>query len=292
MTLEEAMMRVRLLVVFVVMLIPLAACSTGSEDMALLHREITDVQRELEGMQADSLDKKDLQSMESRMQELSTQAMRSNADLAAEVKRLQEQIEALHASLDMTTRQLQTISQELAASRARMSTGAVLPPVTAVAAGAAVGSATAGSGDRAAESTEEAAVMAAEGISTPEELYRSAYEDYMRGNYDLASQGFRDYMVRWPNTELTDNALYWIGECYDAQDDSAMALEVFTQVLEDYPTSDKAAAAQLKKGLLYLKMNDQAQGVVHLQYVVYEYPGTREADLARERLRSLGLTIR
>ena len=291
MTLEEAMMRVRLLVVFAVMLIPLAACSTGSEDMALLHREITDVQRELQEMQANSLDKKDLQSMESRMQELSSQSMRSNADLAAEVKRLQEQIEALHASLDMTTRQLQTISQELAASRARISTGAVLPPVTAVAAGAAAGAATARSG-RSAESSEEAAVMAAEGISTPEELYRSAYEDYMRGNYDLASQGFRDYMVRWPNTELTDNALYWIGECYDAQDDSAMALEVFTQVLEDYPTSDKAAAAQLKKGLLYLKMNDQAQGVVHLQYVVYEYPGTREADLARERLRSLGLTIR
>jgi len=284
-------MRVRLLVVFVVMLIPLAACSTGSEDMALLHREITDVQRDLQEMQTDSLDKKDLQSMKSSMQELSSQAMRSNADLAAEVKRLQEQIEALHASLDMTTRQLQTISQELAASRARMSTGAVLPPVTTA------GAAALESGDSSAEPNEEAAVaaaaaMTADGISTPEELYRSAYEDYMRGNYDLASQGFRDYKVRWPDTELTDNALYWIGECYDAQEDPAKALEIFTQVLEDYPTSDKAAAAQLKKGLLYLKMDDQAQGVVHLQYVVYEYPGTREADLARERLRSLGLTIR
>ena len=37
---------------------------------------------------------------------------------------LQEQIEALHASLELTTRQLQTISQELAASRSRMTTGA------------------------------------------------------------------------------------------------------------------------------------------------------------------------
>lgn len=290
-------MRVRLLVVFAFMLIPLAACSTGSEDMVLLHREITDVQRELQEMQADSLDKKDLESMESRMQELSSQSMRSNADLAAEVKRLQEQIEALHASLDLTTRQLQTISQELAASRARMSTGAVLPPVTAAAAGAAAGTAAAESGGNTGEVNEEAAVAAAAatsagGASTPEEIYRSAYEDYMRGNYDLASQGFRDYMTRWPGTELTDNALYWIGECYDAQDDPEKALEVFTEVLEDYPTSDKAAAAQLKKGLLYLKMDDQAQGVVHLQYVVYEYPGTREADLARERLRSLGLTIR
>ena len=135
-----------------------------------------------------------------------------------------------------------------------------------------------------------AAASAAAG--TPDALYRAAYEDYMRGNYDLAEQGFRDYMERWPSTELTDNALYWIGECLDAQDEPAEALEVFTMVLDDYPTSDKAAAAQLKKGLLYLNMDDQAQGVVHLQYVVYEHPGTPEADLARERLRSLGMTIR
>lgn len=274
-------MRVRLLAVIAVAIFSLVACSTGSEDMALLHREITDVQREVQEMQKDSLDKADLQAMETRMQEMSSQSMRSNADLAAEVTSLQEQIEALHASLELTTRQLQTISQELAASRARMTTGTALPPVVAAegAAGEAVAIAA-------------AAGAASGGVSTPEELYRSAYEDYMRGNYDLASQGFNDYMQRWPSTELTDNALYWIGECYDAQGEPQQALEIFTRVLEDYPTSDKAAAAQLKKGLLYLKMDDQAQGVVHLQYVVYEYPGTREADLARERLKSLGLTIR
>ena len=48
--------------------------------------------------------------------------------------------------------------------------------------------------------------------TTPDELYRSAYEDYMRGNYDLAADGFGEYLRRWPDTELSDNALYWIGE--------------------------------------------------------------------------------
>ena len=283
------MMR-RPLTVLAAVLLPLAACATGSEDMALLHREITDVQREVRQLQNDALDKKDLRAMESRMQELSSQSMRSNADLAAEVQQLQEQIEALHASLELTTRQLQSISQELAATRMRTGTGTVLPPVTAGTAGDAAageGGEQAGTGD-----PSSGAVSDPPSSSTPEELYRSAYEDYMRGNYDLAAQGFRDYMERWPSTELTDNALYWIGECYDAQGELEQALATFSRVLEDHPTSDKAAAAQLKKGLLYLKMDDQAQGVVHLQYVVYEYPGTREADLARERLRSLGLTIR
>ncbi len=279
-------MRVRQPILAAALLV-LAACSTGSEDMALLHREITDVQREIKQLRADGLDQRDLQSMEKRMQEISAQSLRSNADLTAEVKRLQEQIEALHASLDLTTRQLQNISQELAASRADLGTGAVLPPVTA-----GDGGSDEGAGDDADAGTATTPPTPGSTPSSPEQLYRSAYEDYMRGNYDLASQGFRDYMSRYPGTELTDNALYWIGECLDAQGELGPALAVFSQVLNDYPTSDKAAAAQLKKGLLFLKMDDQAQGVVHLQYVVYEYPGTREADLARERLKSLGLTIR
>ncbi len=258
-----------------------SACNS-SQDMALLHREITDVQRSVDAIQVEVFDKSDLQSMEKSMQDLTTKNMRSNADLAQRVEVLQEQIEALHASLEVTTRQLQNISLALAAVSAGSAPVAVLPPVTAAgdeAEAAAVGAA-------------GAAALAGGGATTPEALYRSAYEDYMRGNYNLAADGFGEYLKRYPNTELADNALYWVGECFDAQEKSQEALDTFTLVLEDYPTSDKAAAAQLKKGLIYLKMGDQGQGVVNLQYVVYEHPGTREAELAREQLKSLGLTIR
>ncbi len=270
-----------------VLVAPVVSCSS-TDDMALLHREITDVQRSVEQLETNVLDKGDLQAMESSMQDLTNKNMRSNADLAQRVAELQEQIEALHASLDLTTRRLQQISQELAAVRSQRSTAAILPPVTA----APTGEGEAGPEGVAAAGAGAASTLSSTGASTPDELYRSAYEDYMRGNYDLAADGFGEYLRRWPDTELSDNALYWIGECYDAKEEPDRALEMFSKVLEDYPTSDKAAAAQLKKGLIYLKMGDQGQGVVNLQYVVYEHPGTREADLAREQLRSLGLTIR
>lgn len=278
------------IVASLILLAPLAAC-TSSEDTALLHREITDVQRSVDRLQTEVIDQSDLQGMEQSMQDMTNKNLRSNADLALRVEELQEQIEALHASLEVTIRRLQTISQELAAVRAQGSAGMVLPPVTT--APGTEGSGATGSNPGAVPVGAAAAgSAAASGSNSPDELYRSAYEDYMRGNYDLAAEGFGEYIRRWPNTELTDNALYWIGECYDAQEKPEEALTTFTKVLEDYPTSDKAAAAQLKKGLIYLKMGDQGQGVVNLQYVVYEHPGTREADLAREQLRSLGLTIR
>jgi len=278
------------IVASLILLAPLAAC-TSSEDTALLHREITDVQRSVDRLQTEVIDQSDLRGMEQSMQDMTNKNLRSNADLALRVEELQEQIEALHASLEVTTRRLQTISQELAAVRAQGGAGVVLPPVTAAPGTEGSGASSSNTGGMPVGAA-AAGSMAAGGAASPDELYRSAYEDYMRGNYDLAADGFGEYMRRWPTTELTDNALYWIGECYDAQEEPEQALATFTKVLEDYPTSDKAAAAQLKKGLIYLKMGDQGQGVVNLQYVVYEHPGTREADLAREQLRSLGLTIR
>jgi len=259
--------------------------------MALLHREITDVQREVQNLSANSPERQDLASMEARMKELTEKNMRSNADLAMQVQQLQDRMEGLHASLELTTRQLQQISQELAAARSRSTIA--LPPVTTMpnadTDGSMGGSPT---GLAAGAAAGAAAVASSGGEMSPDQLYRSAYEDYMRGNYDLAAQGFQDYRRRFPDTELSDNALYWVGECYAAQELTDEAIQTFSQVLEDYPNSDKGAAAQLKKGLLYLGSGDQGQGVVNLQYVVYEHPGTKEADLAREKLRSLGLNIR
>jgi tol-pal system protein YbgF len=278
------------IVAILTLLVPFAACSS-SDEMALLHREITDVQRSVNRLQTEVLDQSDLRGMEQSMQDMTNKNLRSNADLALKVEELQEQIEALHASLEITTRRLQTISQELAAGRSQSGAASALPPVTVAPGSEGTGSTGSEPGGMAAGAAATGAALSG-GAATPDELYRSAYEDYMRGNYDLARDGFAEYMRRWPDTELTDNALYWIGECYDAQEKPQQALDTFGKVLEDYPNSDKAAAAQLKKGLIYLKMGDQGQGVVNLQYVVYEHPGTREADLAREQLRSLGLTIR
>jgi tol-pal system protein YbgF len=283
----------------VAVLAPTMAC-TSAEDMALLHREITDVQREVQRLGTSTLDKTDLAGMNQRMQEATQKTLRSNADLTVQVQQLQEQIEALRASLDLTTRRLQSISQELAAVRAMYQARVTMPtgpagtdPDATAHAAAAGDAATATPGETAGgEAGDAPAAPQQPAMVSPEQLYQSAYEDYMRGNYDLAVQGFSDYLKRWGSTDLADNAQYWIGECYDAQDRAEEALAAFSKVLEQHPASDKAAAAQLKKGLLYLKLGDQGQGVVHLQYVVFEHPSTEEAELAREKLRSLGLTIR
>jgi tol-pal system protein YbgF len=123
----------------------------------------------------------------------------------------------------------------------------------------------------------------------PMEVYQAAYRDYQRGNYDLALSGFRDFMTRYPNSELTANAEYWIGESLYSQKKYSEAIEQFNGVVNKYPKSDKAPGALLKKGYAYLALNDRPRAIVQFQYVVHEYPNSRESALAKDRLKQLGI---
>ena len=125
----------------------------------------------------------------------------------------------------------------------------------------------------------------------PEELYKTAYADFSKGNYALAIAGFEEFYERFPTSAQADNALYWVGECSFSQGDYRQAIKHLDRMLELFPGSDKAAAANLKKGLSYLEQNLVGQATVQLQLVSTQYAGTDEAKIAREKLQSLGAPI-
>src|SRR5581483_72423 len=129
----------------------------------------------------------------------------------------------------------------------------------------------------------ETTVTAPAASENPMEVYQAAYRDYQRGNWDLALAGFRDFLTRYPDSELAPNAEYWIGESLYSEKKYSDAIDQFNRVVDKYPKSDKAPGALLKKGYAYLAMNDKPRAIVQFQYVVHEYPNSRESALAKER---------
>jgi tol-pal system protein YbgF len=125
-------------------------------------------------------------------------------------------------------------------------------------------------------------------VPDAELLYNTSYADFSKGNYGLAIAGFEEYLERFPQSPLADNALYWIGECHFSQGSFTEAVRTFDRLLADYAKSEKAAAANLKKALAFLEQNQVGQAIVQLRYVVSSYPGTDEARIARDKLTSLG----
>jgi tol-pal system protein YbgF len=124
---------------------------------------------------------------------------------------------------------------------------------------------------------------------SPQQLYDTAYGDFTKGRYELSIAGFQDYIDRYPSTDLSDNAQYWIGESHFSERKFDDAIKDFDALLKRWPQSDKAAAALLKKGLALQELNRRPEAVVALQYVIHEYPGSDEARLAKQRLASLGV---
>ncbi len=121
-------------------------------------------------------------------------------------------------------------------------------------------------------------------LPAPRELYSQAYADYARGNYDVAIQGFQEYLKDYPGTDFSDNAQYWIGECLYGKQKYSDAVEAWNTLLRDYPSSDKLPDARFKKGLALERLGRRSQALVEYRYVADRYPNSEAGRKARERL--------
>jgi tol-pal system protein YbgF len=121
----------------------------------------------------------------------------------------------------------------------------------------------------------------------PKQLYDAAYLDLTKGQYDLAINGFNNYLRYFPETEQAANAQYWLGECYYAKKNHTKAAIEFHKVLENYSTGTKVPSALYKLGLSLLELRSVQQAKKYLQELVDKHPGTQEAELAKQKLTEL-----
>jgi tol-pal system protein YbgF len=124
----------------------------------------------------------------------------------------------------------------------------------------------------------------------PDVLYNNGFRDYNGGKNDLASQEFSDYIKFYPNTDLAGNCYFYLGEIQFKQGNYQQAAQSYDQVLQNFPSGNKAASAQLKKGFALVELGKQDDGVTELRHLVQRYPHSPEALQARERLRKLGVS--
>jgi tol-pal system protein YbgF len=122
----------------------------------------------------------------------------------------------------------------------------------------------------------------------PDVLYNNALRDYNGAKNDLAIQEFNDYIKFYPNTDLAGNAYFYLAEMQFKAGDYQKAVANYDLVLQNFPSGNKAAAAQLKKGYALLELGKEDEGIQELKHVIQRYPRTNEAVQARERLRKLG----
>ena len=121
----------------------------------------------------------------------------------------------------------------------------------------------------------------------PTALYNQAYNDYLKGNYDLAISGFGDLLKRFPGVSQSAHAQYWIGRSHYSKKDYRQAVETYERVIAEYPKSDKVPAALFEVGLAHAELGDAAKAKERLKQVIDKYPQSNEASRARLKLADL-----
>jgi len=117
--------------------------------------------------------------------------------------------------------------------------------------------------------------------------YQAAFDLLKDGRYEQASKAFHQFLSTFPDSTLSDNAQYWLGESYYVMQKYSEALPEFETVIAKYPQSRKIPDALLKVGYCNdeLKHYDAARKA--LSTVVQDYKETTAARLAGQRLQAM-----
>jgi tol-pal system protein YbgF len=119
------------------------------------------------------------------------------------------------------------------------------------------------------------------------DLYKDAYETFQKGNLEGARRKFEAFLKQYPNTELSDNAQFWIGETYYLKKDFEKAILEYEKAIAKYPEGDKIPAALFKQALAFLELGDKTNARNLLKRVIERYPHSEQAEMAKKRLETI-----
>ena len=117
--------------------------------------------------------------------------------------------------------------------------------------------------------------------------YQAAFELLKEQRYEPAALAFQQFLVSFPESQLADNAQYWLAESYYVTDQFNDALTQFQVVTNDFPRSRKVPDALLKIGYSNYELERWDAARSALSRVQGEYPDTTAARLAEQRLKRM-----
>jgi tol-pal system protein YbgF len=263
------------LILLIVLALSVRPAGGASKEMIQLQTQVQALQDQMTQMQ---------QSFNERMgvmKSLMDQNTDSMNKVTAAITALQGSLEKLQADgsgrTDQLSGQIQSLNDSVDELKARVAkVGKQLDDIQA-----------GQQNQAAAQAAQQAQQQALAQAPPPDVLYNNALRDYNAGKNDLAAQEFSDYIKFYASTDLAGNAYFYLAEINYKQGNFQGAVKNYDQVLQNFPTGNKAAAAALKKGFSLIELGQNEDGIAILKHVVQRYPHSNEALQAREKLRKL-----
>jgi len=124
----------------------------------------------------------------------------------------------------------------------------------------------------------------ASGGVAEQRAYDAALDQFKRGDYGGAVNGFNAFLKTYPRGPLASSAQYWLGNAQYARRDYRASIATQRQLLKDYPDSGKAPDALLNIASAQSDLGDAAAARKTLEQLIRDYPKSEAATRAKQRL--------
>jgi TolA-binding protein len=128
---------------------------------------------------------------------------------------------------------------------------------------------------------------------SPATLFDNAKRDQDASRFDLAVQGYQQFLKTYPNDPNAIAAQYNIGNAYYSQSDLESAVKAYDAAIEQYPP-DKATTpnAYYMKGMALKKQGKKQEARLSFDAAIKAGPGTDAASQSTDQLRLMGFSTK
>lgn len=116
-------------------------------------------------------------------------------------------------------------------------------------------------------------------VPLPTELFQISYNDYSRGLYDLSIRGFKNYLEKYPDSELAPKAYYYLADSYFAKNQFSECIKIIDEYLTKYSKDELIPTMLFRKAQCLVKISHQKQAEEIYQYILQHYPNSKEAEI-------------
>ena len=126
-------------------------------------------------------------------------------------------------------------------------------------------------------------------LADPAEIrsYEAALATFRKGEFAVASEGFIDFIKRYPTSGYSVMSLFWLGNSQYANREYKDAIKNFNNLLAKDSDHARAPDAMLSVANCQLEMKDVKSARKTLDDLMKKYPQSESAAAAKERLSKL-----
>ncbi len=126
-------------------------------------------------------------------------------------------------------------------------------------------------------------------LKNSEEIYQSAREEYARGNYDLAIEGFKNIITNFSDSQFVENAYYDLSISFYAKKEYDKVLENVNLLISKFPETVLLSRAYLLKAKALKKLGDFTNLKKIYQEIIEKFPMSEEAKVAKDDMDKMRL---